>query len=297
MTALRCHNNTYSFCLCHRPPLFQCPEWITLIKTRPFNELPGQDAHELVPKYSLLYHHLCGDVGVFAVRRLLEQLDASPARASELFVSITSYRKLIALEQHGQPAGNLPGVWVAQEGSFDATQAIEATHGKVVIPQIINHQVPLGVALAYAASHALEDYLAGTQILLKDDILNPRQAIDFLEMSAHFIWGGFAGTLRLDHFLELADNLEKATLSILRSGYVSQKGWTDTYQERWIAFFLERLSSFWYLERLGSEELLAWQSPTTLLMDSRLTQGFNTNINLPHESPGSLSRGIDSGSW
>lgn len=270
---------------------------MTLIKTMPFDDCPGIMADSLVPKYHLLYHYLKGDVAIFAARRILEASEPSDQRRKQHYVCATSYRKFVSPIKAGIEATNIPGVQILSVGEIDIQSLLDSMSARIVLPQFIGSPQCMGAAIAYASNHSLTDYLSAIQILLRENLLSSSQALDFLRMPAHLIWGFCAGTSRLDHFIDVATKLELSVMALLKSGYISEYGWTDNYQERWMAFFMERYASYLYLECLAKEGLFSWRDNGSFVIHKTISQGYNCNINLPHQPADILERGTDLGIW
>ncbi|MEB3352621.1 MAG: hypothetical protein VKM34_00055 [Cyanobacteriota bacterium] len=290
------HKDTYFFSWCHKLPLYPYPEWMTLVKTMPFSG-NGILAEPLIPRFHLFYHYLKGDVGIFAARRLLEELEPDVGKRRDRFVCSTSYRKFVSPVQIGTAAENQSGVWIVAPGDVDVPSLLDSMAGRIVLPQFLGSLKCMAVAAQYGRAHSLSDYLLAVHLLLRDDLLSSDQALDFLRMPVHMLWGFCAGTLRVDHFIEVAAKLELAVATILKSGYSSSFGWESEYQERWLAFFMERLSSHLYLDCLAREGLFSWQDDGGLACNESVSQGYNCNVNLPHEPPAVLGLGGTPGIW
>ena len=214
------------------------------------------------------------------MRRLLQAEMEAGSINENCYVCGTSYRKFIAPRAVGEAAANMPNhCRILVEDTFDLTSMWVEMGNQIIIPRFLNYQERMGVTVAYARDHAsFSDYLACIAILLDEGILNAQDAINFLAMHGHFLWG-FAGTLKIRHFLLIANLFEKAAFALLKNGYVSKADWTGDHQYRWMAFFLERLTSFFYLRLLASDGLLTWNSDGSYNIGEGVVQGFNCNIN------------------
>ena len=278
-------------------PLFKPPEWMTLIRTGFFSSDNGVDAASLVPRFDLLHCHLKGDVALFAIRRLLQAGIEAGDIDRNSFVCGTSFRKFVAAGAVGDVSENFPHhCRILMQDSFDERKLWDEMTAQIVLPRFLNYQERLGVAAVYARDHSLADYLACIQILLDEGFFSPKDAINFLAMHGHFMWG-FCGTLKMEHFLVIANKFEFAVMAFLRSGHVSKASLASEYQDRWIAFFLERLMSFVYIELLVSDGLFSWNSDGSYNIAEGVVQGFNCNINSPSQAGNVLLSGDKAGTW
>lgn len=266
------HKKTFFFCLSHRTPLYELPGYVNLINVSSNTSIGDYQSSDFISDFTNWEELLLGEVGIFVVSDLLRTLDIS--KLNDHFVALCYYRKFFSTSTFGPPVITGDPIYTVLQNDVSYALVADEIAGRFVKPTITEYN-NLTVLEAYSQSHCLEDYLFATQLAVKIGILKPTEVDEFLSMNRFIHWAHASCTIPLSLFLEITDKLRSLLITIIASGYRSPLRHIP-YQRRWVAFYFERLSSYFLIKHYPD-----WNA-----QQSRLH-----NVNLQHEGVGVFNPG------
>lgn len=266
------YKNTFFFCLSHKQPLYRLPEFVNLIDVSVDAQIGDYHASELLPDFLTWEELLLGELGIFVACDILRTLDFGDL--NNHYVSFSYYRKFFATSALGPLISTGDPIHTVFPDGVDYAAVADDIAGRLVAPPVIKYEDKT-VLEAYVDSHCLDDYLFATELAVEIGVLDAAELDEFLGTRRFIHWAHAGCTLPLPLFFELVDKLRRLFLAILAAGYRSPIRYIP-YQRRWVAYYFERLASFFLLKHYP-----VWQVP----------QGHLHNVNLPEEGLGVFNPG------
>ena len=236
MANLRIHNRRLYLCICHRPPLFELPDYVNLIQTADFHtEQPSISVSrylrekQITPASDYLADH-----AAIAISDKLNELEGEVDAVITLL-----HRKICTTKPHGKAAKNLSYSWLCPAKAMDVGAELNLIMNDTLFAQ--PHFYPQGVLASYAQCHVIQDYLKLAAICIDKNILTTDELVEMTKTKVLF-WCPGVGSLPLAGAAYLHGWAAQYIQSVSEAGYECQQP-THPYQKRAISFFAERFLS------------------------------------------------------
>lgn len=238
------YNNTFFFCMSHRLPLYSLPNFVNLVNVSPDSSFGDYFSFDLLQDFFTHEELLLGELGIFVAYDILSAIDAE--KFKNHYVALCYYRKFFSAYELGPTIKRGGPIHIVHPNQVDFEFVANSIAGQLIIPPII--KLKKGTVLdAYAKLHCLSDFLFATQLAFDIGVLNSDEIGDFMNTDRFIHWAHGGCTLPLPIFLTLVSKLRSVYNAIVASGYRSPIRQIP-YQRRWVAFYLERLSSFFLVK-------------------------------------------------
>jgi len=272
---LRIHNRRLYLCICHRPPLFQLPDYVNLIQTADFHtSQPSVSVRSyLRAKHITHPSDYLADYAAIPIHAILEKAEGKVDAVVTLL-----HRRICTTRPHGNEAKNLSHSWLTPAMSMDVNTELSLIVDDTLIAH--PHYYPQGVLAAYAQCHVLQDYLRLASICIDKGILSPEEMVTMIK-SKILLWCPGVGSLPLAGAKYLYGWASQYIQAVGESGFVCHQP-AHPYQKRAISFFAERLLSHKLMSWLLKEEIITCRNQEDYVVRRR-NIGFLCNCTEDHE--------------
>ena len=178
---------------------------------------------------------------LFLLRRKLQK------NAGIESVTVSQYRRFVAINSVGLPSDNLP-----YSNVINLTQASDPSIASLILPKkdgwLVSSEFKNSpnVSFHYAKYHILRDWFRFLSDALDANLLNQVEATE-ASLVDRMVPAPSNGVFPAQFFIEHLSRLEACALAFKKNGYIKR----DTYQRRVIGFCLERLHSYFLLSSLA----------------------------------------------
>lgn len=229
----------------HKPPVFDTPTDWKILTTDPNNT---EDF--FVDNYIILNcaedMHVLGEYGYIIA--LAKKLKTMPEIRT---LRLAQYRKIVSntLLQSSRLSDDINNSYLIDIEKFSmyhqSLSEITRPNGSgFLIPNLIKIYTTL---YQYARSHYMEDILLFTADAIECHVLSREQAAEFLHTNTLVVTGMSLGVYPCDFIIECFEKIEKIVLHHYNNKWIRRE---HSYQYRNLAFCIERLLSYFLLQKL-----------------------------------------------
>ncbi|GAB3364331.1 MULTISPECIES: hypothetical protein [Giesbergeria] len=232
------------FCITHQPQItIDLDPSATIVWLGAAGQAPQMghqvlDVHQAYPDLMAWHPFLTGAAGTFAIRRFLN------AQAQEFsdfdLITLTQYRKFISRQAFGRTTDSFPTMRFINQSTQVPNYAAWFTEPEqcfcIANPRNIGNTFQ-----QYIHVHQAPDFLRYLAIAVEHGVITPDECFQLINHPTIIPGGIEVGTLPINIFLAIAEQLEVVCLQFLEHHRPVK---LDAYHRRALAFCNERLGSY-----------------------------------------------------